>query len=404
MQDIIIEKPYVFVPPYRGTAWSSWIQYFNLHGYYLKKYEGVEGYECRHVERLKASLAAGHGILLTPNHPRTADPLVLGWLAWESRSHFYAMASWHLFHKSAMMSWAMRRVGAFSVYREGVDRQAISTAIEILETAERPLVIFPEGTTSRANDRLQSLLDGVAFVARAAAKKRARGDHPGKVVVHPIGIKYLFHGDLQKTVTPVLEEIEHRLTWHPQEGSLLQRIGRVGLGLISLKELECLGQTQQGTLAQRLVNLIEALLNPLEKEWMAGVQCGAVVPRVKAIRMKLLPDMLAGKIAADERKRRWKQLADLYLAQQLAFYPPDYLSQPTVTRILETVERFEEDLTDHARVHGRLRAVIEVDEAIEVSPDRDRSAAVDPLMATLESRLQTMLDRLSTESPQWPSR
>jgi hypothetical protein len=367
----------------------------------LKKYEGVEGYECRHHERLQASIAAGHGVLLTPNHPRTADPIVLGWLASEAKTHFFAMASWHLFHQSKFTAWAIRRVGAFSVYREGVDRQAISTAIEILEKGERPLVIFPEGTTSRTNDRLQSLLDGVAFIARSAAKKRARAEHPGKVVVHPVGIKYLYRGDLKKAALPVLTEIEHRLTWQPREGTLSERIGRVGLGLLSLKELECLGHTQTGTLSERLYSLIEKLLGRLETEWTGSVQTGAVVPRVKAIRMKLLPDMLAGKVDEAERKRRWKQLADLYLAQQLACYPPDYLAQPTVTRILETVERFEEDLTDHARVHGKLHAVIEVDQAIEVSPERDRAAKVDPLMTAIEGRLQAMLERMSTESPAW---
>ena len=43
--------------------------------------------------------------------------------------------------------------------------------------------------------------------------------------------------------------------------------------------------------------------------------------------------------------------------------------------------------------------VIEIDEAIEVSPERERGAALDPLMAILEQRLQGMLDRLSLESP-----
>lgn len=401
MQDIIIEKPYQFVPPHHGTFWSTWIQRFNLHGWYLKKHEGVESYECRHHQRLQASIAAGHGVLITPNHPRTADPVVLGWLARETKAHFFAMASWHLFNQSRFTAWAIRQVGAFSVFREGVDRQAISTAIEILESGERPLVIFPEGTTSRTNDRLQSLLDGVAFIARSAAKKRARAEKPGKVVVHPVAIKYLYRGDLKKATMPVLTEIEHRLTWQPREGTLMERIGRIGLGLLSLKELECLGRTQTGSLSERLYSLIEQLLAPLEVEWMKGVQTGAVVPRVKAIRMKLLPDMLAGKIDELERKRRWKQLADLYLAQQLGCYPPDYLAQPTVTRILETVERFEEDLTDHARVHGRLHAVIEVDEAIDVSPERDRTAPVDPLMTAIESRLQIMLERLSGESAAW---
>jgi hypothetical protein len=85
-------------------------------------------------------------------------------------------------------------------------------------------------------------------------------------------------------------------------------------------------------------------------------------------------------------------LADIYLAQQLALYPPDYLSaDPTPERLLETVERFEEDLTDSARVHAPIRAVVDIGEAIEVSPERARSADGDPLMSAIRTQLETML-------------
>ena len=68
-------------------------------------------------------------------------------------------------------------------------------------------------------------------------------------------------------------------------------------------------------------------------------------------------------------------------------------------RMLEIVEKYDEDLTDVTRPHAPTKVVIEVGEAIEVSPERERGAAVDPLMAALEQRLQEMLDRLALESP-----
>ena len=61
------------------------------------------------------------------------------------------------------------------------------------------------------------------------------------------------------------------------------------------------------------------------------------------------------------------------------------------------MERFEEDLTDVARVHGPMRLRIDVGEAMEVSPIRARGSGGDPLMRELESRLQGMLDRLAGE-------
>lgn len=399
MQQILIEKPYRFIAPHRGTWWPTIIRDSNLNGVWLRRAQGVEAYELRGTEYLKQSLRERHGILLTPNHARLADPMAIGWLAREVRCLVYAMASWHLFQQSRFMGWAIHKMGGFSVYREGVDRQAINVAIEILETAARPLVVFPEGAVSRTNDRLQALLDGVAFVARTAAKRRAKLLPGGRVVVHPVAFKYLFQGDFDATADPVLTEIERRLSWQPQHHLPTdQRIAKVGLALLSLKELEYLGRTYADALDARMQRLIDRLLFPLEQEWFGTPTPGPVIPRVKALRMKIMPDMVQGRVEAAERQRRWRQLSDIYLAQQISNYPPDYLSHLSVDRLLETIERFEEDLTDRVRVHGHLKVIIEVGPAISVSPERERHAAVDPLMAAIERELQTMLDRLARES------
>jgi 1-acyl-sn-glycerol-3-phosphate acyltransferase len=400
MQAILIEKPYRFVPAIEHDFWPSFIQFFDLFSRHLRKNEGVIAHEVRHVERLKASLQAGHGILLTPNHPRTADPLVIGYLARAARCHLFTMASWHLFNQGWFNAWAIRAMGAFSVNREGVDRQAINTAIDVLDTARRPLMVFPEGGSTRTNDRLHALLDGVAFIARAAAKKRAKRN-AGQVVVHPVAIKYLFQGDLVRAADDVLSEIEQRISWRPRRNRpLMERINKVGLALVALKEMEYFGAPQTGRLGERLARLIDRLLGPLEQEWLGEIQSGPVIPRVKSLRVKIMPEMITGQLPPAERERRWDQLHDIYLAQQISCYPPDYLtSRPSVDRLLETIERFEEDLSDKARIHGHLRAVIEVGDAIVVSPERDRQAPVDPLMPAIETALQMMLNRLSEESP-----
>ena len=403
MQKIIIEKPYRFRPPYRRTIWSSLIQRFNLFTRFLRRKEGVVKHEVRHLDRLQKSLQAGHGILITPNHCRTADPLVMGWIAKAARCHFYAMASWHLFNQDWFTSWAIHKMGGFSVNREGIDRQAINMAVEILDTAERPLVIFPEGAVTRTNDQLHALLDGVAFIARTAAKRCKRRSPDQKVVVHPVALKYLFEGDLEFAADQVLTEIEQRLSWQPQRDlSLMPRLIKVGMALLALKELEYFESVQEGSLEHRMERLIEHLLLPLEEEWLGQRQQGSVIPRIKSLRMKILPGMVRREVDEDERQRRWKQLADLYLVQQISCYPPQYLSKfPSRDRILESLQRFEEDLTDHVQVPGALKVVIEIGEAIEVSSERDRQAEVDPLMRQVETSLQGMLDELAKESPIW---
>ena len=90
--------------------------------------------------------------------------------------------------------------------------------------------------------------------------------------------------------------------------------------------------------------------------------------------------------------------ADCYLAQQLSLYPTDYIGpgQP-VERILETVERFEEDLTDVATVLGPMAVLVDVGDAIEVPAQRPRNRGDDPVMQELETRLGEMLSGLALE-------
>ncbi len=105
--------------------------------------------------------------------------------------------------------------------------------------------------------------------------------------------------------------------------------------------------------------------------------------------------MIAGNLPEEERSSRWRQLADLYLAQQIALYPPDYIaSKVTPERILETVERFEEDLTDKVRVHSPFRAVVTIDKPLEVSAEKERKDY--SLMDEIRARLENMLKETGT--------
>jgi 1-acyl-sn-glycerol-3-phosphate acyltransferase len=397
VQNIVIAKPYRFVPPYDSRFWPAVFAPYLPR--YLRRSHGIAALEYRGLEHLKQSLAAGHGIVLAPNHCRLCDPMVLAALAGEVRRPFFFMSSWHLFMQGRVQRWLLRRLGAFSVHREGLDKAALGAAIDILERAERPLVLFPEGIVSRTNDRLSPLQEGVTFVARSAARKRAKKSAQARVVVHPVALNYFFRGDLKASLQPVLEEIERRLSWAPQSRlPLIERITKVGNALLGLKEVEYLGQVQTGDIGERLLRLLDQLLVPLEKEWLGGRREPNVVARVKRLRAAILPDLASGEVSDEERDRRWRQLADLYLAQQLYFYPPDYVrSRPTPERMLETVERFEEDLTDRARVHRPLTALAEVGEALEVSPEHDRGSPADPLLQKLEEQLKGMLERNAHE-------
>jgi 1-acyl-sn-glycerol-3-phosphate acyltransferase len=398
MQRVVIDEPYEFVPPVYSDWWPWGLRFYLRR--YLRKAFGVHSVECRHVERLRASLAAGHSIMLAPNHCRLADPVVLGILGMEADCHLFAMASWHVFKQSRFVTFMTRRMGAFSVLREGNDRQALDTAIDILIARQRPLIMFPEGAITRHNDLIEEMMDGPSFIARQAAKRLQKLGKPGGVVIHPVAIRYAFQGDLTTTLHPVLEDLERRLSWQPlMHLSIVDRIGKLGQALLTLREIESLGEARAGNLYERAEFLVQHLLTKLERDWKITDTSGSVIARVKRIRTAILPDMAAGRVTPEERARRWRDLADAYYAQQLSHYPRDYIlrEKNLPERIVETVERFEEDFTDKMRINEPFHTVIQVGEAIPVGTQRTRDEAGDPIMADVRRQLQTMMNELAAE-------
>lgn len=398
MQKVVIDEPYEFVPPVYSEWWPILLRFYLKR--YLRSSFGVQSIECRNVERLQASLAAGHSIMLAPNHSRVADPMVLGVLGMEAGCHLFAMASWHVFKQSRYQTFMTRRMGAFSVLREGNDRQAIETAIDILIDRKRPLIVFPEGAITRHNDLIEEVMDGPSFIARQAAKRLKKENKPGGVVIHPVATRYAFQGDLAATLGPDLDALETGLSWQPQRHlSLVDRIDRIGQALLSLKEIEFLGAARGGNLYERAEKLVEEVLLKLEANWQLKDASGSPTVRVKRLRTAILPDMVAGRVTPEERERRWRDLAAAYYVQQISHYPRDYIlrEKNLPERVVETVERLQEDFTDKMELHGPFHAVIQVGEAISVGTQRTRDELGDPIMIEVRHQLQTMINDLAAE-------
>jgi len=403
MDPLVSDQRYVFVPPKRGTGWTwfvaTWVRA------YLRRAWGLEKFDLHGLDHVRHSLDAGHGILLAPNHCRLSDPPSLGVLVQALRQPIYIMASAHVFRDGWFPRFMLPRIGAFSVNREGMDREALKVAIEILTRAERPLVVFPEGVTSRTNDRIIPLQDGVAFLARAAAKARAALNPPGQVVIHPVALRYHFRGDVGQSLDPVLSRLEKNLSWGPRHGvALRERITALGRALLTLKEMEFHGEARAGSTSERLAALREDILRPLEQRWLgpraAAAAADTVIMRVKNLRKAMLPDLVENRLAPTDRAERWRQIQALSVAEQSFHFPPDYLGDnPTPERLIETVERYEEAFGNpKPTVHRPMHLSLTVGPAIPVDPTRDKRAPADPMMAELAASLRRLLGIPSEEA------
>jgi len=177
---IHVDSRYEFVPPHRGTIWPKLFQ--ALAPWYLRRKFGVMDVQVRGADVIRRLQQSGEGILLAPNHCRMSDAVVLQSLSAAAGQPFFVMASSHLFRASRLTRWALRRMGAFSIYREGIDRQAVETGVEILSRGERILETverFHEHLTGEAPCRgpLRAIVDvGQPLPVSARRERGASGD------------------------------------------------------------------------------------------------------------------------------------------------------------------------------------------------------------------------------------
>ncbi|MEZ6126008.1 MAG: 1-acyl-sn-glycerol-3-phosphate acyltransferase [Planctomycetaceae bacterium] len=394
MQKLVFDEPYQFVPPYRGTFWS-WVVGRMLPRLLRSRY-GLTSWKSEGLEHLRESLKAGHGVILCPNHCRASDPMATGIIVTETPVHAYAMASWHVFRQSWLEAFVCRRIGAFSVYREGMDRKALDLAIEIVSSAERPLIVFAEGVISAANDRLLSLMDGASFIAHTAARRRAKENPGAQVVVHPVSFVYEHRSDPTVSLGPVLTSLEERLFWQTfPDDDIRSRIDRLREALQCAREVQVFGQARTGDTEQRIGAMVNHVLQQHETAWLGKPRTGDVVARVKDLRIALLADMVAGKVDNAERARRWRVLRDLYYAQCISMHVPGYLDRDAAGhrynhRLFETVERMEEEVTDVITTHNDLHVTVKIGEAIAVPPEK-KPRGDDPLMNSLRREMLKLL-------------
>lgn len=376
-----------------------------LRKFYLKKYYAVKEVEVLGAENL-AAVREGDGVLLTPNHSHDSDPHVMMAVARELGRQFYFMAAWQIFkgHKG-IDGFVLQRMGAFSVDREGCDRRAMRQAVELM-TSGRWLVVFPEGEIYHTNERLTPLREGVAFMAGTAQKELEKEGKGRKVWIVPTAIRYYYLEDVTPELEEAMDELEGHMKLKSTRGRpLAERIVHFGDVMLSIKEKEQMGHAGHGELSGRIKSLVNAILDRHEMKWLnktLGEQ--SVSLRVKGLRQNLLEIWLDEKSDDEQRKFAREALDDVQLVMQLYSYPGDYvLEKPTMERMAETIEKFEEDVFGGVvRPKGERGAKVMMGKLVDVSAEtggkRPRTAAGE-LTAKLEGAIKELMRDLDPSRP-----
>lgn len=358
----------------------------------------IHSIELLGLENLKGALDAKQGVLLAPNHSFHWDSYCLLESARKLECPFYIMTAWQVFQESRWFDRiSMQRCGCFSVDREGSDLVAMKTAIDILQNRPHPLVVFPEGDVYHTNDRVTTFREGAAAMGLMAARKAQRD-----VVVIPVAMKRWYTEDPSVQLAKVLDRVEERLFWQPKtslqmhERPMHQRIEQIADGILSLKEIEYQHRSQSADLATRISTLALNVLGEVEQKVGIVEGKGIIPERVKEVRKRLIELQGQSQPGIDYAK----EMQTMFFVTQLYSYPGDYvLRKPSIERIAETVDKFEEDVLGAAypSVHGPKKVVVQFGAAIQLPRGKGRTMSAGDLTERMQGEVQSMLDSLNEQ-------
>ncbi len=337
------QQRYVFRPARYSPFWAPVL--VALGRFVLRRKFNVQSKTVEGMEPVVALHRAGHSLLIAPNHADHADPPVLLSVGRRHGMAFHFMAARDPFEMGALRAWAMQRVGAFSVDREGADLAAVKAALQILKEGRYPLVIFPEGEIWHHHEVLDVLNEGVATIALRASASMPDGR---RCHIVPTALRYTCDPSVEQGFSERLAALERHIWWKPRPDlPVVDRIYRLGRGLLAIKEEEHLGHAQVESLHQRIASLQVGLVAQVEARIGAAPAGRSVPERVKTARHRIRQRLLdeAAPPGPEETASLYEDLDRLFLVVQLYSYPAPYAgAQPTVDRIAETIFKLEEDV------------------------------------------------------------
>ena len=219
------------------------------------------------------------------------------------------------------------------------------------------------------------------------------------IVCVPCALKCYYLDDPTPRLTELMSRLEEAIHWRPRPDlPLVERLYRFSEGLLALKEHEHLGQPQTGQVKERTARLTDAVLARLEARHNVPNKGGIVPERVKEVRRAVIKASEQDGQDAAAKEKLSADMEDLFFVIQLFSYPGDYVAErPTIERIAETLDKFEEDVlrADYPGIRGTRRAVVRFGEPIVVPKEREAKGSASSWTDTIEGRVQGLLDEIN---------
>ena len=394
--------PYKYFPPKpnRLVAWlgEQGNKRFHLPGpMHLMESVQVENYQAlKDINRQH-----GARLLLLPNHSTHSDPQIMIEACRQVGLWSFFMAAYDVFERDSKVAWMMQRMGAFSVNRDGSDRQSLKDAIETVIDGRYALTVFPEGNVYLMNDRVTPFLDGPAYIAMKAQQEMKES---GRIFAVPVSIKVTHVTDARHTVEQMLLDMAQKLGVEFDDEAIVAKVHKVGIAMVQ-RNLKMRGflppNPDYSDLPGLLRQSAELILTRLEEK--IGIEPKKpddLMDRFRGVRREI------HKVRADPEREIDHAVAAIWadeaiVAFRILSYAGNYLSvKPTLDRVGETVEKLQEDLYGKGvPPYAKRTAYVRFGDPIDVSEQLAAAAKPRLAMAALtdqfEEGVQVGLDEIN---------
>lgn len=360
------DQPYRFFPPsyFAPTAWL--IRRFNRR--WLSTKLKIDQVELHGRENLQ-SLAPSTHVVLVPNHPTHCDASIILEVCRQLGIKPRVMAAYDLYHRGLLDPWILKRVGCFSVDREGSDKPAMEEAAKTIVAGQFALTLFPEGNVYLENDRVTPFHDGAAFLAVRAAKQLAEKNI--RVVCVPISTKATHLRDCKAELRDVFELMSAKVGIAlDRKRTPLEQLRAIGLAALRFE----LGRrgivVPDGDDLKALVATAAAgVLDKLEPSLGLEVKKDAdPLDRVRAAR-RIIHEIRIDPDRAGEHAAAARHADDAMLAFRIASYSGNYVAErPSLDRIGETLEKLYEDTHEvFLKPYSSRKAIVRINKPFDAT-------------------------------------
>lgn len=370
------------------------------------------GYRDAELRRLE-DMSREHRVLITPNHPTHAEPVVLFHLSRQIETDFYYLSNRESFDRYwGLFGWLLTRSGAYSILRGVPDRESFKFTRKVLAERIAPLVIFPEGEVYSQNDSLLPFQAGVfqlAFLALDDLKKTGK-DRP--VYVQPTAIRYRFIEDMGQAIVDSLRRLEIQLGLAgPPPGDTYLRLRRIGDAVLTATEkvyrlpaggpedLNPRIDAVRGRIVERVAEALDLELDSLGKT--LPDQMRALINRVN----RVVTD--EGAPESDYQERLLREEADRIrplnqdlkrLSNWVAVRDGYVAEQASQERMVDTLWRLESEVLERRVIEGKREGWVRLAEPIDLREyaDSPRKEAIREVTTRVESEILQLLNEMAS--------